>query len=215
MTGLLDLIAASAKIWGAHPVEFAGALMLGIVLGYFLSRLRYQGTIDAQKAHLAVKDESIKLKDAAIASESASAPRTVSESRPGSVPKQEPIPIPAHPQQPHQSSEDPRFTDINVRVVDQTNTRIPDEITNRRYKFVYNPETGKSKSLTFDANGKVGQGQNGNEYKWQVIGGRLEILNDRGEVYSRFFILPDGKLHHTNDRDTRSIKGQYLEPVGS
>ncbi|MDI1343275.1 MAG: hypothetical protein PSV22_04125 [Pseudolabrys sp.] len=213
MSGLLELFLASTKIWGAHPVEFTGALILGIILGYFLSRLRYQSTIDAQKVHLAVKDESIKLKDAAIASASASAPRTNSGQSSVTSPAAEPIPTQSVPGQPKPSSEDPRFTDINARIVGQTNARITNELMNNRYKFVFNPENGRSKSLTFKANGEIADGRNGNEYKWRVTGGRLEILNDRNEVYSRFFILPDGRLHHTNDPDTQSIKGQYLEPA--
>jgi hypothetical protein len=214
MTGFIEFLTASAKIWGAHPIEFAGALLLGIIVGYFLSRLRYQSTIDAQKAHLAVKDESIKLKDAVIASASASAPRTISSSTPEPTPTLESIPRPVAPHQPNAPPEDRRFADINARIVAQTNATILNAIRNSRFRFVFNPESGRSKFLTFEANGDIGEGQNGNEYKWRVIGGRLEIFNDRGEIYSRFFVLPDGKLHHTNDPDTRSIKGQYLERVG-
>jgi hypothetical protein len=72
---------------------------------------------------------------------------------------------------------------------------------------------GKSKILTFEPAGKIGEGQNENEHEWRVDGSRLEILNDRNEVYSRFYVLIDGMLQHTNDADTYSIKGQYMEPI--
>jgi hypothetical protein len=79
---------------------------------------------------------------------------------------------------------------------------------------VFNPVTNRTKVVTFAPNGDIGEGRNGNEHKWRINGGRLEILNDRSEVYSRFFLLPDGRsLHHTNDSDTKSIKGQDLTPV--
>jgi hypothetical protein len=82
------------------------------------------------------------------------------------------------------------------------------------YKFVYNPKTGQSKTLTFKAGGYIGEGRNAQESRWRVAGGRLEILNDKNEVYSRFFLLPDGRtLHHTNDPETQSIKGQLLTPL--
>jgi hypothetical protein len=106
-----------------------------------------------------------------------------------------------------------RFTHVNARIIEQTNARIVDEIENRRFKFVFNPETGSSKILSFKPNGEIGEGRNGNEFSWSVSDGRLEIKNDRGKIYSRFFMTPDGRLYHTNDPETLSIKGQYLEPI--
>jgi hypothetical protein len=112
-------------------------------------------------------------------------------------------------------TEDYRFAEINSRIVAKLDTQIFNEITNRRYRFVFNPETGRSKTLTFEINGKIGEGRNDNESSWRISEGRLEILNGHGEVYSRFSVLPDGKFQHTNDPDTKSIKGQYLEPGSS
>jgi hypothetical protein len=93
-------------------------------------------------------------------------------------------------------------------------TKIHKAVLARRYKLVYNPETGKSRTVSFQEGGEVGEGRNDNEFRWRISGGRLEFLDSAGRVYSRFFILPDGKtFHHTNDAETRSIKGQYLQAL--
>jgi hypothetical protein len=105
------------------------------------------------------------------------------------------------------------FAAVNARIVAQTNTRIMNEIKGHRFKFVFNPESGASKFLTFETNGEIGEGRNRNEYAWSIFGGRLEIKNDQGRTYSRFSMTPEGKFYHTNDPDTLSIKGQYLEPI--
>ena len=40
----------------------------------------------------------------------------------------------------------------------------------------------------------------------------LEILNIENQVFSRFRFDANGVVfHHTNDEDTLSIKGQYIE----
>src|SRR5258707_868350 len=76
MGTFLDLIKASAQIWATNPVEFIVAALVGGLVGYFLSRLRHQSTIQALHVRLDHKDDVIKVKDDAIASASASAPRS-------------------------------------------------------------------------------------------------------------------------------------------
>jgi hypothetical protein len=120
----------------------------------------------------------------------------------------------AEPSSRQSSVEDPRFQDINLRIIADIEAKIRKAILACRYKLVYNPETGKSKAVSFHEDGDVGEGRNNNESRWRISGGRLGFLDSAGVVYSRFFILPDGKtFHHTNDADTRSIKGQYLQPL--
>jgi hypothetical protein len=102
------------------------------------------------------------------------------------------------------------FRDVNARIISQTENRIRAELLNRRFKFVFNPESEGWKFLTFKPGGEIGEGRNRNEYSWQIRDGRLEIKNERDEIYSRFILLPDGTFRHTNDSDTLSIKGQYL-----
>jgi hypothetical protein len=223
MTAFLDFLSAAAKIWGQHPVEFAGAALVGILIGYFLSRLRHQGTIDAQKAHIAMNNESMKTKDIAIAAGSAAAPRLEivgsTNVLPLPVKSSDPVPLPAPETKaaplPSKDAgtvrEDPRFREINSRVIADTEEKIYKAIRSTVFRFVFNPETGQHKDLTFKEGGWIGEGSNKNETRWRVTGGRLEILNSRDEVYSRFFLMPDGRsMHHTNDPDTKSIKGQVL-----
>jgi hypothetical protein len=210
MAPFIEFLTTSGKIWVANPIEFAGAMILGILVGYLLSRLRYQGTVQALNVRLDHKDDVIKLKDDVIASASAAAPR--SDAAPGlESPKQ---PTPADTAPPPQFAEDPRFRSINAKILSEVEASIHKAVKTNVYSHVYNPESGRAKTLTFKAGGYIGEGRNDNESRWRVAGGRLEILNSQMQVYSRFFLLPDGRsFHHTNDPDTLSIKGQYLTPI--
>lgn len=107
-----------------------------------------------------------------------------------------------------------RFAATNSDITKQLDERISDALVGRRFNFVFNPVSGKSKILTFDSNGLIGEGRNGNESSWQIADGRLEIYNSDRMIYSRF-IYSDGDqiFRHTNDPDLPSIKGQFFRPV--
>ena len=86
-------------------------------------------------------------------------------------------------------------------------------LNGRRFRFFYNPETNKSKVVTFCPNGKVGEGRNHQENRWRIRKGKLEIFDQDEKLYSRFRHDPvTGRLIHTNDADTRSIMGQFFIP---
>jgi hypothetical protein len=107
-----------------------------------------------------------------------------------------------------------QFEQINDKIVQTTEATIISAILSTEYKFVFNPLTNRSKTLSFLRDGSIGQGRNNNEASWRVTNGKLEILNSHGELYSRFALQPDGlSLQHTNDLDTQSIKGQFLVPI--
>ena len=83
----------------------------------------------------------------------------------------------------------------------------------RRFNFVFNPETKMAKEITFLADGRIGQGSNINEHTWRIRKGALEIIASDGKIYSRFrYDRADGQLKHTNDPELRSIPDQYLQP---
>jgi hypothetical protein len=83
----------------------------------------------------------------------------------------------------------------------------------RRFVFVFNPTTKATKLVTFLPNGEIGEGRNENEHTWKIKKGALEISASDGRIYSRFVHdKVSGHLRHTNDTDTRSIHGQYLQP---
>ncbi|MCG7972047.1 MAG: hypothetical protein JBO36_15465 [Candidatus Thiodiazotropha taylori] len=85
-------------------------------------------------------------------------------------------------------------------------------LNGRSFVFVFNQTPEQSKTITFLPNGDIGEGRNSNEYTWRIHHGKLELLAHDGLVYSRF--VQDkkrGKLIHTNDPDTRSIHGQYMQ----
>jgi hypothetical protein len=204
----------------------AALLLVALTACYFIFRMRYQGKIDELEERIKRKDDAIKMKDDAIASASATATATVptapppAPAAPALAPAPTPTPTPAPPpfSSPKQttiqnSAKNQRWANLNAQIVADAEAKILSKLATSRYKFVFNPKTGGNKVLTFKSDGNIGEGKNQNECRWRVAGGKLEILNDHGELYSRFFVLPDDRMHHTNDPDTLSIKGQYLEPL--
>jgi hypothetical protein len=87
-------------------------------------------------------------------------------------------------------------------------------LSGRYFRFVYRPGEGKSKIVTFQPNGQIGEGRNSNEHTWRIRRGRLEIFAQDGGIYSRFRFDPfSGNLVHMNDQDSEhSVFGQYFEP---
>lgn len=219
---LVELLRQSLTTWIENPVAFVGAALIFLTVGYLLSRVRYQGRIDALEERIKGKDDTIALKDQAIQSMSISndsevgslgdepsvssgPPMTLRiESGPFTVDQTNSV-----TNQP--TEEKQQFEDVNDRITQKLENRIRKIILNNSFKFVFNPMNGQCKTLTFRADGSIGAGQNQNESRWRIVNGRLEILNSDSDVYSRFILLNDGKsFHHTNDPDTKSIKGQYM-----
>ena len=209
-----DLISSNLEAWLAKPLPSIIALLLGGYAGFLLSRLRHQGKIDALEERIKHKDEKISIKDAAIRSlsfESHAQPKDRARTRDSASEIKGLPPMFHHDEEYAASTATPSFemkTDMARSAI------VGDAITRVRYKFVFNPATDGSKILTFLGDGTIGEGRNNNESTWRVSGGKVEILDSKGAVYSRFNLLHDGRsLHHTNEDDTRSLKGQYMVPI--
>jgi hypothetical protein len=83
----------------------------------------------------------------------------------------------------------------------------------RPYRLVFNPKSKAAKRIVFGSGGIISEGNNRNEHKWRLSGTKLELLQLDGKVFSRFaYDAGADKWKHTNETDTLSIKGQYLEP---
>jgi hypothetical protein len=121
----------------------------------------------------------------------------------------QPPPAVSPPVEPKRVQTDSRFAVVNAQITNATEQRLRELLLGGKFKFVFNPASGGSKQLTFLPNGDIGDGRNSNEHKWRIVDGCLEILSGDGAVYSRFVLLDDNvSLHHTNDPDTRSLRGQ-------
>lgn len=173
--------------------------------------------MDALAERIQHRDDLIKMKDEAIAA--ASRPSIASTATTTSA-LPEPETASTVPPSTDRASAivvlppDERFRATNDRITRDTEAAIMAALRTNRYRFVYNPLTNKSKVVRFNENGEISEGRNGNEYRWRITNSRLEIINDKDRVYSRFFLLPDKvTLHHTNDPDLPSLKGQYFEPM--
>lgn len=83
----------------------------------------------------------------------------------------------------------------------------------RRFNFIFDPESKLAKEVTFLRDGRIGEGRNHNEHTWRIRKGALEILASDGKIYSRFrHDRGHGVLMNTNDPELRSNPGQYLQP---
>lgn len=93
------------------------------------------------------------------------------------------------------------------------NRQLRKIIKERRFRMNYNPTKERAnKHVTFLPDNRIGEGQNDQEHRWRIRRGKLEILDANGAVYSRFrFDPPSGRLVHTNEPDTRSVRNQYFE----
>jgi hypothetical protein len=201
---VIQIFSSNYEAFFANPLLFVLASMAGFVLGYLFNKLIQKGKMDALEERVKLKAEQIEVKDKTI--QSLSADRSRLEEASASQPITSPRAEPKHG--------DPRFNATNAQITYETERRLRDLLANGKFKFVFNPAAGRSKELTFLANGNIGEGRNNNEYQWRIADGRLEILSADGAVYSRFVLLDDNlSLHHTNDPDTRSLRGQYIKLV--
>jgi hypothetical protein len=79
----------------------------------------------------------------------------------------------------------------------------------RLYYCLDDPE--RSKIMRFMSGGAIVEGANENEAIWRVSKGKLELLDSRGNVFSRFrFQRGSLMLKHTDCKDTVSLPGQYM-----
>jgi hypothetical protein len=92
--------------------------------------------------------------------------------------------------------------------------RLASLLSSKSWILNYNPAVrGFEKEITFEDDGSIGKGLNDNENKWKVRNGLLEIINNQGQVFSRFQYDESAKnFYHTNDPDTLSIKSQIIRP---
>ena len=88
-------------------------------------------------------------------------------------------------------------------------------LLSRPYRLFHNPKVGpeRSKIITFESGGQIGEGRNNAENSWRVAKGKLELVQQDGNVHSRFYFLPPSRIFVlTGDKDTRSARGQYIVP---
>lgn len=204
-TWVIEIFTSNYQAFAANPILFFLSLVAGAFLGYEFRKIIHKGKIDALEERLKLKAEQIEVKDKTI--QSMSADRAQIEQAAA-----QPSPaIPAPAQTKHVQT-DVHFAAANAQITNVTEQRLRNLLLNGTFKFVFNPATGGSKQLTFLPNGDIGEGRNNNEHRWRIADGRLEILSADGAVYSRFVLLDDNEsLHHTNDPDTRSLRGQYIK----
>ena len=67
------------------------------------------------------------------------------------------------------------------------------------------------KPISFLSDGRIGDGNNENEARWQIVNGMLEILRPNNDLQNRFRYDPEGeKFICTNDTDAKGYKDQFI-----
>ena len=97
----------------------------------------------------------------------------------------------------------------------ESSISLEDTLRSQPFRLIFNPAKGQagSKIIIFGSSGKIIEGQNQNEHSWRIKDGKLELIQADGQVHSRFNHLTDSGLFvHTNDPDTKSIRGQVIIP---
>ncbi len=229
MDSFFKVIAEQFDHWIANPVATIFAFLIGGAAGFFISRLRHQGQIDALKERLKHKADQIKTKDDAIATLTAELEklRTVTPKETPPNRYRQGAPVGRRRTTDHLPDELSRFsTDGGVDDLvpparsepanDQIDLNyINSMIPKTTYNFIYEPLFDVSKLITFALNGDVVQGRDENYHYWRISqDGLLELLDQNHRVYSRFIILENGRsFHHTNDPSLPSMPGQFMHAV--
>lgn len=92
--------------------------------------------------------------------------------------------------------------------------RARDLLLNNVFLLVYDPSNGRSKRITFAADGVVVGGSNSNEAYWRIRNGHLELLQSDQQLHSRFaYQTIEGMFVHTNDSDTLSKRNQFIQQL--
>jgi hypothetical protein len=92
--------------------------------------------------------------------------------------------------------------------------RARDLLLNNVFLLVYDPSNGRSKRITFSADGVVEGGSNSNEAYWRIRNGHLELLQADQQLHSRFaYQTIEGMFVHTNDADTLSKRNQFIQQL--
>jgi len=90
-----------------------------------------------------------------------------------------------------------------------------------KYRLFFNPKIpglSKTKIMKFGEDGRILEGQNRNESSWRIRSDFLELVDEQGNVHSRFYYSSsDGRFYQTNDADNGSIskhgiRDQYMIP---
>lgn len=108
-----------------------------------------------------------------------------------------------------------RLANINIVSSPFPDFELEDLLLSRPYRLFHNPKAGpkRSKIIIFGSEGRIGEGRNNNEYRWRIAKGKLELIQQNGNVHSRFYFLPPSRIFvHTGDKDTPSARGQYIIP---
>lgn len=97
---------------------------------------------------------------------------------------------------------------------DVPSSEIEENLISHVYRLHYRPQDGPgaSKEMHFVAGGNIMMGQNKNENSWRTHDGKLELLDSKGKVFSRFYYHPDTRVFiSSGDSDVR-VTGQYMLP---
>lgn len=107
------------------------------------------------------------------------------------------------------SSEVPKLRSVISSLRQQS---IPERIKEPGWILNYNPaKPNATKPISFEKNGRIGEGGNGNEYSWVLDQGLLVIRRKNGELQNKFkYDSETDQFKSIPDEEAKGIKGQFI-----
>lgn len=96
--------------------------------------------------------------------------------------------------------------------ITQYSPPVPSGLYTKKWVLNYNPSnpTGR-KNISFNEDGTIGEGRNGNEYRWSYTNGHLDVWMQDNQLHNRFKYDPNtGQFLCTNDIDAKGNHHQVI-----
>lgn len=93
---------------------------------------------------------------------------------------------------------------------------LADRLREPGWMLHYNPASDKAmKAITFEEDGSIGQGRNGNEHRWSLQGDTLTITRESGALQNRFQYIPSiDQFKSIPDPQAKGTRDQTIYRAG-
>lgn len=92
--------------------------------------------------------------------------------------------------------------------------QLHDFVVSGLFELVHNAKTGRSKIITFNKDGLIGEGRNDNEHRWEIDSGDLLIFTHTDELQNQFeFQRGTSLLTAVDDVEVKAPPNQFIRPI--
>lgn len=105
---------------------------------------------------------------------------------------------------------------LNKIVSPDTDEGLRQILINGDFKIIHNPVANRSKTISFKEDGYVGEGQNQNEYRWDIDSGELVIFTQNDELQNKFaYIKESNSFKAADDEPVKAPPNQSIVPMSN